>query len=127
MKITSGVGELPDRTLINKRIKDELSAVVNLNAGVEFRLPLTGLSARAGAMYRPSPYKQDPSRFSQKFLTAGFGINSNNMMQFDIGYAYGWQGDETFRQTTDLQAASDSGAQETISYHSVLFTMRFSP
>ena len=127
MKITSGVGELPDRTLINKRIKDELSAVVNLNAGVEFRLPWTGLSARAGAMYRPSPYKQDPSRFSQKFLTAGFGINSNNMMQFDIGYAYGWRGDETFRQTTDLQAASDSGAQETITYHSVLFTMRFSP
>jgi hypothetical protein len=122
MKITGGVGDLPDRTAINKRIKDELSAVLNLNAGLEFRLPFTGLCARAGAIYQPSPYKDDPSRYSQKFLTAGFGINSNNIMQFDMAYAYGWRGEHKSQQEV-----SDSGAEQQIAYHSVLFTMRFAP
>ena len=122
MKITSGVGDLPDRTQINKRIKDELTAVVNLRGGVEFRLPFTGLSARAGFIYQPSQYRGDPSRYSQKFLTAGFGINSSDMMQFDIGYAYGWRGEHKNQQTDN-----DSGAEQTIVYHTALFTMRFLP
>ncbi len=122
MKITSGAGDLPDRTEINKRIKDDLAAVVNLNAGAEFRLPFTGLSARAGAMYRPSPFGSDPARFSQKFLTAGLGINSNNMLQFDLGYAYGWYGENKNQQTDN-----SDGAEHTIAYHNVVFTLRFSP
>ncbi len=122
MKITSGLGDLPDRTSINKRINDELSAVVNLNAGVEFRLPFTGLSARAGGMYRPSPYLNDPSRNGQKFLTAGVGINSNDFMHFDLGYAYGWRGENKNEQT-----GNDSGAEQTIASHNVLFTLRFTP
>ncbi len=120
MQITSGVGDLPERTAINKRIKDELAAVVNLNLGAEFRLPLTGLSARAGGIYQPSPYAGDPSRYAQKFLTAGVGINSNNKMQFDIGYAYGWRG-----ENKDQQTGNASDAEQTIRYHTVLFTMRF--
>jgi hypothetical protein len=122
MEITSGVGDLPERTAINKRIKDELAAVVNLNLGAEFRLPFTGLSARAGGIYQPSPYKADPSRYAQKFLTAGVGINSNNMMQFDIGYAYGWRGENKNQQT-----GNSSSAEQRTGYHTVLFTMRFAP
>jgi hypothetical protein len=122
MKITGGVGELPARTQINKRIKDELSAVVNLNMGAEFRLPFTGLSARAGGIYQPSPYKGDKSRYDQKFLTAGIGINSNNIMQFDMAYAYGWRGEHKTQQEVN-----DSGSEQQIAYHTVLFTMRFAP
>ena len=122
MKVSSGVGDLPDRTEINKRIKDGLGAALNLNAGVEFRLPLTGLIARAGGIYQPSPYAADPSRYSQKFVTTGVGINSNNTMYFDLAYAYGWRGEHK-----DELTGSDSVAERTIAYHSVLFTMRFSP
>ncbi|MGH7495788.1 MAG: hypothetical protein ACREOO_25810 [bacterium] len=122
MKITSGVGDLPDQTEINKRIQEELSAVLNLNAGAEFRLPFTGLSARAGGIYQPSPYGEDSSRYGQKFLTAGVGINSSNMFHFDVGYAYGWRGENKNQQTDN-----DSGSEQTIAYHNLLFTLKFTP
>jgi hypothetical protein len=122
VKLTSGAGDLPDRTKVNKQIKDELGAVVNLNMGAEFRLPFTGLSARAGFIYQPSQYKEDPTRFSQKFLTAGIGLNSGDVMQFDFAYAYGWRGEHKSQKTVD-----ESMAQQTLEYHAVLITMRFSP
>lgn len=121
MRITAGIGSLPERTAIDKKIKDQLGPVVNLRGGAEFRLPFTGLIARAGFMYLPSPYKADPSKYSQKFLTAGFGINSSDMMQFDIGYAYGWRG-ELKNEQTDTEADTE----RSIKYHSVLFTMKLS-
>jgi long-subunit fatty acid transport protein len=122
MKLNSGVGVLSERTGINKRLKDELVAVINLNAGVEFRPPFTGLSLRAGGMYQPSPFKNAPAGASQKFLTAGLGINSNNLFQVDIGYAYGWRGENKNQQTS-----SDGGAEQAIAYQSILLTMRFAP
>jgi long-subunit fatty acid transport protein len=122
MKISTGVGTVSDRTRISKRIKDELTGTVNLNAGVELRVPSTGLSARAGAMYQPSPYKDEPSRNDQKFLTAGFGIRSIDFFQLDVGYAYGWRGENKNQQT-----GSASAAEQSISYHTILFTMRFAP
>ena len=122
MAITSGVGELPDRTAINKRIKDELSAVLNMNAGVEFHLPFTGLTTRVGGIYQPSPYKADPARNGQKYLTAGFGVNANRQMYFDLAYAYGWRG-----ENKDQQSGGNASAEQSITYHTVMFTMRFSP
>ena len=122
MKITAGGGDLPDRTAINKRIKDELGAVVNLNVGAEFRLPLTGLSARAGVVYEPSQYKAEPPKFAQKYLTAGVGFNTGGVMQFDLGYAYGWRGEHKSQETVD-----EGGADRTIEYNAFLLTMRFSP
>jgi hypothetical protein len=119
MQLTSGAGGASGRTRVNKRIKDELGSVLNVNVGTEFRLPFTGLSARAGAIYQPSPYKLDPSRFAQKVITLGAGINSDNAMQFDIGYAYGWRGENKNLQTDNVQSA-----EQTVSYHTVLFTMR---
>ncbi len=122
MKLTSGVGNLPDRTAVNKQIKDELGSVVNLNMGAEFRLPFTGLSARAGFMYMPSQYKDDPPRFARKYLTAGVGLNSDGVMQFDFAYAYGWMGEHKSQKTVE-----EGGANHNLEYHSVLVTMRFSP
>lgn len=122
IKITSGAGGLPDRTRKHKLIKDELGAVLNLNAGVEFRPPYTSLSVRAGGIYQPSPYKGDPSRYAQKFLTAGFGINSNQKIQFDVGYAYGWRG-----ENKNFQTGGEGGAEQAIAHHNILFTLKFAP
>jgi len=122
MKVNTGIGGLSDRTQINKRVKDELRAALNLNAGVEFRPPFTGLSVRAGAMYQPSPYKGETADASQKFLTAGLGLNTNNVIQIDMGYAYGWRG-ENKNQLPD----NDSVAAQHIAYQTVLFTVRYAP
>jgi hypothetical protein len=122
MKLNTGAGVLSDRTGINKRVKEELAAVINLNAGVEFRPPFTGLSLRAGGMYQPSPFKNAPAGASQKLLTAGFGINSGSLFQVDIGYAYGWRG-----EYENEQPSKDSGAEQDIAYQTVLFTLKFAP
>ncbi|GEM_PF-2568492 len=120
MKVTGGV-EFPEQSDFNKRIKDEFTRIINLNAGAEFRLPFTGLSARAGAMYRPSPYKNDPGRYDQKFLTLGLGVNSNDRFHFDIGYLYGWRD----QRKDEVETTADPTVEQTVTYHDLLFSMKF--
>ncbi len=117
----SGGPDVPERSTINKAIKEKFTRVFNLNAGAEFRLPFTGLSARAGAMYRPSPYKDDPGRYDQKFLTLGLGINSADKLFFDIGYLYGWWD----QQKSEGETAVEPTTNQTITYHNVLLSMKF--
>jgi hypothetical protein len=119
MKITSGAGSVPDEALINKRIKDSLSAVMNLNAGVEARLPWTGLCARAGMLYQPSPFMEDPSKFALKAVTLGAGINTQDLMRFDIGYAYAWRHENQNQATGDANSGDEKNG-----YHTLLFSMR---
>ncbi len=120
MKVTGGV-DFPEQSDFNKRIKDQFTRILNLNAGAEFRLPFTGLIARAGAMYRPSPYKGDPGRYDQKFLTLGFGINSADRLHFDIGYLYGWRD----QRKDEVETAADPVVEQTVTYHDLLFSMKF--
>ena len=120
MKVTGGV-EFPEQSDINKRIKDEFTRVLNLNVGAEFRLPFTGLIARAGAMYRPSPYGGDPGRYDQKFLTLGFGIDSADRLLFDVGYLYGWRD----QRKDEVQTAADPTVEQTVTYHNVLLSIKF--
>jgi len=118
--VTSGLGSLPERTAVNKRIKEDLMAVINWNAGAEVRLPLTGLIARAGAVYQPSPYLADPSsRLAHKAVALGAGYNSSDMMQFDVAYAYGWRGENKNPQTDDATTSEQKSGD-----HTVMFTMR---
>lgn len=120
MLVTGGM-DIPEQSDINKRIKDEMTRVVNLNAGAEFRLPFTGLIARAGAMYRPSPYKADPSRYDQKFVTLGFGINSSDRLYFDIGYLYRWND----AKKDETQSSPDPSIEQTVKYHDLLISAKF--
>ena len=94
---------------------------MNLNAGAEFRLPWTGLSARAGAMYRPSPYKGDPSRYDQKFITLGLGINSSDRLYFDIGYMYGWRD----QREDEVSTPTDNSFEQTVQYHNAMMSVKF--
>ena len=113
----SGV-ELPVRSLAIKEIKERLTPVVNLNGGAEFRLPFTGLVARAGFMYRPSPLKDDPMEFDTKIITAGVGINSADRLQFDLGYAVG------FWTQRGVQYSIDGVTQDVVT-HDLLISMKF--
>ncbi|MGE5810822.1 MAG: hypothetical protein ACM339_04930 [Ignavibacteria bacterium] len=94
MRFTDGI-DIPTKSAIHKKILEEYSQIFNLKAGAEFRLPFTGLSARAGAMYLPSPLKNDPTEFDRKFITLGLGINSGEgSIEFNASYVLGWW-DET--------------------------------
>ena len=90
MKFSGGL-DVPERSALNKDIVDTYTQTFNLKAGAEFRLPFTGLSARAGAMYIPYPTADAPAEFDRKFLTAGLGIRSGEgAMEFNIAYIYGF-------------------------------------
>jgi hypothetical protein len=90
MKFTDGL-DIPKRTEINRNITETFTQIFNLRGGAEFRLPFTGLSARAGFMYYPSPIAKDPADFDKKFLTAGLGIRSGEgAMEFNVTYVLGW-------------------------------------
>ena len=115
---TSGFS-LADRSLGIKEVKSELTQVINLNGGAEFRLPWTGISARAGFFYRPSPVKDDPMEFDTKAVTAGIGINSADRLNLDLGYAL------AFWTQRGSQYGLGDVTQEVVS-HNLLISVRFS-
>jgi hypothetical protein len=118
MELTSGGGDVPTRTAVNKRINEELAPVLNLNVGAEVRLPWTGFSARAGGIYQPSQYRADPARFARKTVTLGAGYNANDSAQIDLGYGYSWRGENEARQ------ADPTTTDQSVASHTVLFTIR---
>jgi len=74
----------------NSDIKDQFRSVVNLNAGVEYIFPSTNLAVRGGFILMRSPFRDDPTEYDKKFLTAGIGIHLTNSITVDGAYAYGW-------------------------------------
>ncbi len=90
MKFSDGL-DVPQRSGLNKEIIDTYTQTFNVKIGAEFRLPFTGLSARAGAMYITDPIAETPTEFDRKFLTAGLGIKSGEgAMEFNVAYVYGF-------------------------------------
>jgi len=90
MKFSNGF-DISQRTELNKQIMDTYSQIFNLQAGAEFRLPFTGLSARVGAMYNPYPIANAPKEFDRKYLTTGLGIKSGEgSIEFNVAYVYGF-------------------------------------
>lgn len=79
-----------DRLDKNKEINDLFRTVININTGGEYTFPKLGLTLRAGFMYKPSAFKNDPSEYDKKFITFGGGYKLSKKVNFDIAYAYGW-------------------------------------
>jgi hypothetical protein len=81
----------PVTAALNKTIIEKYTQVFNLRGGAEFRLPFTGLSARAGFMYNPSPLASAPSDYARKVINAGLGISSGEGdFEFHITYSRNW-------------------------------------
>jgi hypothetical protein len=119
-QITYGDGPSKlETSLMNKQAAETYARVLNLNGGAEFRIPFTGLSARAGFMYRPSPYKADPSDYDRKYLSAGIGYVSEGWLSFDVAYGYGWW-NEPYRGN----GQTFSGVIQQIQVHDLISTIR---
>lgn len=87
----SGGLDVPQMSGLNKEIISTYTPTVNLKAGAELRLPFTGLSFRAGAMFIPYPVKDTPFEQDRKYLTAGTGITSGEgAIEFHIAAIYGF-------------------------------------
>lgn len=89
MEFTNGLSE-SQQSANNLDIKDLFRSVANLSAGLEYALPVSGFSLRAGFMYRPSPFKGDPSDYDKKYITAGLGFTTNNRVAINAAFAHGW-------------------------------------
>jgi hypothetical protein len=87
----SGEMEITKQAALNKDILERYTQIVNLRAGTEFRLPWTGLSARAGFIYNMSPLKDAPTDYDKKYLTAGLGISSGEGdFEMNLAGMLGW-------------------------------------
>ena len=109
-----------DQTIVknnNRIINSNFKSTLNLNLGAEVKIPFTQIRARAGAMYLPSPYKEDPTSFNKLFLTAGAGIVASDALTFDIAYSYGF-----WESYSDNYGVNQSQVFQNISSHTVLIS-----
>ncbi|AFH49775.1 Hypothetical protein IALB_2070 [Ignavibacterium album JCM 16511] len=104
----------------NKRIKNLMRPVVNYNLGAEYTFPDIGLRVRGGFILQPSAFKNDPSDFDKKYLTAGVGILSDGVIGIDIAYAYGW-----WKDIGDNYDSNVSRTFQDITYHKVMLTTSY--
>ena len=104
----------------NKKIKDQLGAVLNYNLGAEYTVPVVGLRVRAGFMTMPSAYKNDPSEYNKKYFTFGIGFLAQETIGIDAGFAHGWWKDYGDNYGVDVsrtfQTISDNHFMLTVTY-----------
>ena len=113
--------EFQDQAALNKNIKNEFGGMLRINGGAEFRLPWTGISARAGAMIIQSPdHNEKDFQFDKKYLNVGLGLRSGDDLEFDITYSYGWWDVINENYGSDLSTVTDE-----ITVHNIIFTTSF--
>jgi long-subunit fatty acid transport protein len=118
-EFTSGFDKSEIR-IMNDEVKDVLQMVVNLNTGAEYYLPELGLALRAGFMYKPSAFKDDPSEYDKKFISGGIGYNLTKKLQLNVGYVYGW-----WKDIGDNYGYDESRTYQDISASNFLATIKY--
>ncbi len=108
MQFTDGLG-VPELSGLNKEIINTYTQTFNVKAGAEFRLPFTGISFRAGAMFIPYPVADTPFEQDKKFLTAGAGIRSGDgAIEFNVAAIYGFWDQVTVNYGTSVGEVRES-------------------
>jgi long-subunit fatty acid transport protein len=72
----------------NTDIKEIFRTTGNVRLGLEYELEQ--LRLRLGYARNPSPYRNDPSSFTQQYITGGLGFIAENIIAIDLGYAHGF-------------------------------------
>ena len=105
----SGGLDVPQMSGLNKDIIATYTRTVNAYAGAELRLPFTGLSFRAGAMYIPLPTADVPFEQDKKYLTAGAGITSGEgAIEFHLAAIYGFWDQISYNYGTSVAQISQT-------------------
>ncbi len=74
----------------NRLIKENFRTVLDYSVGAAYELPYPEVTLRAGFIYSPSAYKNDPSEFDKKYLTLGVGFVASKVLAIDLAYVHGW-------------------------------------
>jgi hypothetical protein len=112
----SGGLDVPQMSGLNKDIVATYTPTINVKAGAELRLPFTGISFRAGAMFIPYPVKDTPFEQDRKYLTAGAGITSGDGgIEFHLAAIYGF-----WDQVSVEYGTSVSQVYETITSYNIM-------
>jgi len=104
----------------NRAITDTYKEVLNYNLGFEYRLPYPYIAIRGGYIMQPSAYKDDPSDFNRKYITAGLGFMPNKTLSLDFAYAHGW-----WKNIGDNYGFADSRTYQDITSDNFILTMRY--
>ena len=108
MEFVDGL-DVPEMSGLNKDIIGSYTPTVNVKAGAEFRMPFTGLSFRAGAMYIPYPVADTPFEFDRKYITAGAGITSGEgAIEFHLAGILGFWDERTIEYGDGVSQVSET-------------------
>jgi long-subunit fatty acid transport protein len=116
----------PDLKSENRLIKSIFRPTTNLRGGGEITFWDLGLKIRGGAIYNPSPYKNDRTENDQLYLTSGVSFTIDNDLVVNAGIAYGvWK---SLRNNYYYKVGTDSfisSTKETISTATVNITFSY--
>ncbi len=118
MEFTDGL-TFADRSNLNDGIKTDYRAVLNYNIGAEYTVPNLGMKVRAGFMMMKSPYKDDPSEYDKKFITAGIGVPFEQI-ELNAALAYGWWKDYGYQYQS-----ADTPVYQDLKSTTVMFTVKY--
>ncbi len=99
---------VPQLLNFNNQIKDEFRGAGNFHIGAEYEIVPGAFQLRAGFAYLQSPYKDDPSDYDKKYITAGASFSVEDAVIIELGYAHGmWKNysvnyDQTSRVDQDI-------------------------
>lgn len=113
----------PDLEAENRLIERIYRSTFNLRSGVELNLWDLGLVFRGGFVLNPSPYEGDPKEFDQMYYTAGMGLQLEEGVFLNAGYAYGdWK---TFRDNYSVSGIIASRTREHVKTNNLNLTLSF--
>jgi len=119
MEFSDGLN-ITSRSRNNKEIKDIFRSVVNYSLGAEYKIPFTSLFARAGYMYKPSPFLNDSKSFDRKFVSFGVGFVAAEVLKIDFGYQHGY-----WKNFGDNYGSNESRTYQDVTNNSFLFTLSY--
>lgn len=104
----------------NREIMEVFRRVVNYSAGLEYRLPVFGITLRTGYIFNKSPYKSDNENFDKKYYTFGAGINPNRNVALDFAVIKG-----SWTDYFDNYGVNVSRVNQSIDKNKFVFTIRY--
>ena len=76
--------------LLSNLTEGELRPTLVVRTGAELRVPFLNSQFRAGAIYDPSPFKNQDMAFDRIYATLGYGLLVNHMFKLDLAYMLGF-------------------------------------